>query len=120
MRHQSIRSYIEKFRVYDAVESFYYKFGIVEFRDKCFVLHLKFIFIIVDCFLINLINNLTLKLVNSINRDLNFPTVTNELTLLDLPCHLVPCRTRLDIATSCLVVLSSCSSLSLCLFFFFG
>ena len=97
--------------------------GIVESRDKGFVLNLKLLFTIVDCFLgrfllrifycetslfhwfswviiscliyfsatwfwhdidvclfkqvlfiINLINNLGLKLINSINRGLNFPT----------------------------------------------
>ena len=92
---------------------------IVESRDKGFVLYLKLLFTIVDCFsgrfplrfftvkvvyfigfprssflvlfifplydldiclfyqvlfIINLINNLGLKLVNSINRGLNFPT----------------------------------------------
>ena len=95
--------------------------GIVESRDKCFILDLKLLFTIVDCFsrrlppsfftvklvcfigfprssylvllifslhdfdmilmfvhfnkfIINLINNLDLKLVNFINQSLNFPT----------------------------------------------
>ena len=95
--------------------------GIVESRDKCFILDLKLLFTIVDCFsrrlppgfftvklvcfigfprssylvllifslhdfdmilmfvhfnkfIINLINNLDLKLVNFINRGLNFTT----------------------------------------------
>ena len=106
--------------------------GIVESRDKGFVLDLKLLFTIVNCFsgkfppifftmklvgfigfprlsylvlfifplydfdmilmficlflqvlfLINLINNLSLKLVNSINRDLNFSTLLNMIILI--------------------------------------
>ena len=41
-------------------------------------------------FIINLINNLGLKLVNSINRGLNFPTD------LKLSCHLQICDYRID------------------------
>ena len=46
------RSYIEEFRGFEAVEGFCCEFiyGIVEFRDKGFVLDLKLLFIIVNCF----------------------------------------------------------------------
>ena len=45
--------YFEKFRGFEAIEGFCCKFiyWIVEFRDKSFVLNLKLLFIIVDCFL---------------------------------------------------------------------
>ena len=46
-------SYIKKFRGSKAIEGFCCKFiyYIVEFRDKYFVLDLKLLIIIVDCFL---------------------------------------------------------------------
>ena len=51
--HHWWRSYTRKFRGSEAVEGFCCKFiyGIVESRDKSFVLDLKLLFTIVDCFL---------------------------------------------------------------------
>ena len=47
------RSYIKEFRCFEAVKIFAVSssIGFVEFRDKGFVLDLKFLFIIMDCFL---------------------------------------------------------------------
>ena len=46
------RSYIEEFRGSKAVKGFCCEFidGIVKFRDKCFVLDVKLLLTIVDCF----------------------------------------------------------------------
>ena len=52
MQQKGWRSYIEEFRGSEAAEGFCCEFiyGIVESRDKGFVLDLKLLFIIVNCF----------------------------------------------------------------------
>ena len=52
MQQKEWRSYIEEFRGSEVVEGFCCEFiyGIVESRDKGFVLDLKLLFIIVNCF----------------------------------------------------------------------
>ena len=53
MQQKGWYSYIEEFRGFETVEGLCYEFiyGIVESKDKGFVLDLKLLFTIVNCFL---------------------------------------------------------------------